>query len=170
MRIIGSSNNYPFSWLIRKLTGENISHIAIVFDDLIVFHSTPVGTHTSWLTDFVEKNKIHRTIPLYLGLVSEEQVYFTIISKRKKKKYDWMGIFYQGLMRLRRIVFRIPLPINNLWQDGNKDYCIEVLNSIDWDAIKIGLQSKFNELRLDMMSPGEVMFALEKMIGDDSCP
>ena len=166
MRIIGSANHYPFSWLIRKITGEKISHIALVFDDILVFHSTPAGTHTSWLSDFLKINTIFITVPLPLSLVSEENVYFEIITRRHQRKYDWMGILYQGVMRVRRIVFGTPIPLENAWQSTNKDFCIEVLNSVDWDSIKIGLQSKFNELRLDMMTPGEVICALEKMVGE----
>lgn len=166
MKLIGSSSQSPLSWLIRKICGEPITHVSIAFDDIIIFHSTPIGTNFKWLSDFTEKNKIHKVIELPLNLEDEEEIFFTIISKRKKRKYDWLGIMFQGVMRIRKIIFRIPIPTKNLWQSGNKDYCVEVLKSVAWDSINPGLQIKFDKIELEMLTPLEALIKIEEMIGE----
>lgn len=164
MRILGTKNKYPFSWLIRKITGESISHIVVLFDDLLCFHAKPQGTVTEWFEDFRKKNEIVHNIGLPLGLVSEEQVFFTIIIGRKKRPYDWGAIFFQFYARMRHRLFKKPMPARNKWADPNKDFCLEVLHAVPWDTLKSGLQASFDVLPLEMMSPEEIILAIKKML------
>ena len=168
MRILGTYNNYPFSKIIRFITGDSISHVILIFDDLIGFHANPNGTGFVWADEFLKKNKIKYNIGLPLDLVSEEQVFFVVIAGRKRKPYDWLGVIYQGVRRIKSELFKSPIPLDNKWADPNKDFCVEVLRSIPWDSVKSGLQEKFNQLPLEMMSPEEIILTIKQMLEDEN--
>lgn len=115
MNILFTTNNKIGSRLIRWVTGENVSHVAIQIDE-VIYHSTMAGAGMSlaWHDTFTEKNTVVDRVSLphcekLLGRLR------TISGEG----YDWLLLFTLGLRRLGLLVPLIDNPY--------RDICTEVI-------------------------------------------
>lgn len=124
--LIGSYNNLPLSQLIRAGTGEPISHLAICFDQRLIFHSHFLGAHPLWRATFEKENTIHTEylIP-NLFLEEEEKIYQECI-KFDGTPYDYPALVYMILAGGINLLMDKPLPTHNPWNEKKMSLCTEV--------------------------------------------
>lgn len=155
MRIIFTTNQMIGSVLIRWFTGQPASHIAFVFDEKIVIHSSLFGVDIKWLDTYEKHSKIVESIDVPLRSTSEEQVWKALMGLRDAANYDFGAVLYQGWRRLLS-KFGLKYPHKNKWADREKDMCVEVY----------AIVSKFVNLpkieNLSMLSAWDVYLALKK--------
>lgn len=128
MKIIFTRNSLPFSCFIRWGLNEPVSHMAIVFDNRIVFHSNFKGIHIEWFETFKKTNVIVYEIEFNLTLEQEEQIYKEIITKNDGKSYDYAGLLYLTYKGIMHKMFNTALPSTNKWASKNQFFCIEILS------------------------------------------
>ena len=121
MNILFTTSKYPTSKLIKKITGEKCSHVAIEKNG-IVLHSDFTGLRLEPLRIFKERNEIIYSIK------SPKPVRFSkVIDKYWGIKYDFKALLYLGI--------RYLLPKNwtskrNIWQTTGMFLCTEFITDI----------------------------------------
>lgn len=129
IKILYTRNKLPFSWLICWATKMPVSHVAIAFDDKIVFHSNPMGVHLNSYPWFAKHNTIVYEKTFYRTLEEEEAAY-RAITVIEGSMYDFGSILFYGLNLILLGVFGRPLPKKNLWASGKYYSCVEVLGEL----------------------------------------
>lgn len=120
MKILFVRGHSPVSWLICKLTKEDVSHCAIEVDGWVL-HSNFYGVHWETLADFEQK------CTLMHELAVPEDPYHVIEMAALysgRAQYDFGGLFYMGLRIFLRN-YGIHLPKKNLWQQTGMFLCTE---------------------------------------------
>lgn len=130
MKIIWTKGNSILSKAICWGLDEPVSHVAIVFDDKIVFHSNLLGVHLNWLDTFKKHSEIIYTIDYPMSLEKEEAVYQRLI-KHDERPYDYSSFFYFGLCILKKKFLGIPIPEKNPVDNPNADLCYELCNALN---------------------------------------
>lgn len=119
-RILFTRGRSPISWLICKLTREEVSHCALEFDNWVL-HANFYGLHWVRKFDFdagcsivhaVEVNDDPRRL---IRLAAEHA---------GKTGYDFGALFYLTLRYLLRSI-GIRIPKKNLWQTTGMFLCTE---------------------------------------------
>lgn len=136
MKIIFTRNSLPFSKFLRWGLKEPVSHMAIVFDDKIVFHSNFKGVHIEWFETFKKSNEVVFEIIINMNLEDEERLYQRVITAYDGKSYDYTGLLYLLYHMILNKVFKKQLPTDNKWASNNNYFCIELLNL--FEQITIG--------------------------------
>jgi hypothetical protein len=124
VEIASTRSNLFFSKLIRKITGEPISHIVIIVDDLWVIHSNFWGVHAEYVGDFQETSEIVERIPYN---VSKDQVLDTL-DNFHEASYDYLGMFGLGICLVLRRFLPLLVPKQNLWQTTGMFICTEFVS------------------------------------------
>lgn len=127
MKIVFTRGNSILSKFICWLSGDPVSHMAIVFDDKLVFHSNLLGVHITWYNTFLKKSQVVLFLEYTLTLEKEEEVYSAIINNFDGKSYDYGALlffFWRGCLYK---FFNIPLPSRNLWGDRDRFLCDELV-------------------------------------------
>lgn len=155
MRIIFTTNQIIGSTLIRWVTGQPASHVAFVFDDKVVIHSSLFGIDLKWFKTYQKHNKIIEEIVIPLRSSSEEKVWQTLMDQHDETQYDFGAVVYQALFRILGLI-GIKLPMVNIWADRNHDMCVEVYGTLS----KIINLPKIENL--EMMSAYDLFLALKK--------
>lgn len=130
MRIIFTRNSTLLSKIIRAGLKEPVSHVAIVFDDKIVFHSNLKGTHIEWFNEFKKKSDVVYTLSYDLSLEEEEAIYQSVIDKNISKPYDFSAFLFFAYRAFMHKVFGTDYPITN---PANKSWawiCVEAVGSL----------------------------------------
>lgn len=109
----------PGSWLIRRLTGEPVSHVAMRFDALVV-QSGIGGVQVESYARFAAKHTIIYRCPVE-GDIQKTAPYLG-------KGYDYGALFYLGLCYLAKSL-HIPYSKANLWNSSNLYICTEFVTS-----------------------------------------
>ena len=78
----------PTSWLIRKVTGEDVSHCALFIDNKVV-HSTFTGVKIESLEDFLRFNNIEYAVEIEDLTINLSQIEENYLGKR----YDFYAFF-----------------------------------------------------------------------------
>ncbi len=117
----------PLSKLIRWGLNEPVSHMAIVFDEKLVFHSNFKGIHIEWFETFKRDNEIVLEIDIKTDLYNEEKTYQSIITAYDGKGYDYLGLVYLIYKGFMHKLFNKSLPTDNKWASNNKYFCIEII-------------------------------------------
>lgn len=105
------------SRLIRAVTGEPISHCAMLDTDTwIVTHSTLSGIRKDTLAKFKLVNEIRYIVPVYPSR-----------SPNPSAHYDYGAFLYLGLKLILSKV-GIRLPKKNLWQSTGMYICTEFIS------------------------------------------
>lgn len=128
--LIFTKNNTCLSRLIRWGLGEDVSHMGIVFDKKVVFHSNLYGTHLKWLINFIKKNDIVHIIDVPLSLQEEEEI-FLRIPQYDEKWYDFGALFYFLWRGLLYKLFSTPIPKTNIFGHSDQFLCTELAKMID---------------------------------------
>jgi hypothetical protein len=140
MKIVFTRNNLPFSRFLRWGLKEPVSHMAIVFDDKLVFHSNFKGVHIEWFETFKKSNEIVFEICIDMNLDQEEKLYQRIITAYDGKSYDYMGLLYLVYKMVMNKGFKTPLPTDNKWASNNNYFCIELLSLFEQITIDTNLE------------------------------
>jgi len=93
--ILFTKSNKPGSWVIRGVTGEDISHCAVQVGS-IVLHSTGFGVRLEHNSQFFLKNKLVYSVPVDFTLTQ----FCAAVQKYVGKKYDYLGFLMLGLRLL----------------------------------------------------------------------
>lgn len=106
---------------IKQVTGENDSHVALLFGDTVL-HFRFLGFESMHISEFEQIYAIHDILePKEHIMVSEAAV----IRHYSGKAYDFIGMIYVGLFLLCRDLFGIHLPGGNYWQNKRDRFCVE---------------------------------------------
>jgi len=118
MKVLFTSSNSPLSRLIRKITGEQVSHCALRVYDCVI-HSNLLGVHMEPFESF--NSSIIESVELPDNL---EKV-INLLAKYDGNFYDFGALFYLGL----RSLFPF-LPKANLWQTTGMFLCTEWITEV----------------------------------------
>ncbi len=106
------------SALIRRVTGESVSHCAIQLSDSLVMHATGSGVVVVPLQSFLDGHTVrHR-----LRMDVEVEAVLRGMEATVGTGYDWGAFFYLGL----RLILPF-LPKKNLWSASGMNICTEVV-------------------------------------------
>lgn len=148
MKIIWTRNSLPLSKLIRWGLKEQSSHVAIVFDNKIVFHSNLMGVGIQWYNTFKKQHEVVYEIDYKMSLVDEETIYQSIINQFDGYRYDYRAFVYFVWRGVLKRFLNKPLPKINPFDNENSFMCIELLKVLP----KIENLNKLPE-NLSMLSP-----------------
>lgn len=130
MRVLFTTSDSAFSRLIRHITGEPVSHVAIQLAPGICIHSALWGVRIVPASAFRKKNRIVYEIewPAALQKCGAPQR----AVQRATGQYDFGAFAFLGLALALRRYLRLPLPKSNLWQSTGMHLCTE------WAALALG--------------------------------
>lgn len=158
MKLIWTKSKLPLSAFIRWGLKEPCSHVVIVFDNKIVFHSNLMGAHVEWFNTFKKHVTIIHEREYKLPLAQEESIYQGVIDKDDQRGYDYQafGFFIWRAFLFR--VFKTPFPAKNAWGSKNGFLCTGLASQLPVDLIP-GLEKVKDG---DMMSPEQLWLLLDK--------
>lgn len=156
LAIIGTFNDSIGSIGIRYFLDEPISHIAFMFDERIVIHSTIAGVKLISAKEFNKHQNIY-TIKRFsnLTLEQEEEVFQSLL-KVKDAEYDKSAFAYFTFCAIRRKMFKIPLPKENPFGDKNKYLCTELAGLLPdflFNSVFNNGQNPFKGQDLEIITP-----------------
>ena len=114
------------SRLIRWMTGEPVSHFAMVFDDKLVVHSNLFGVHLEWYKSFKSHHEIVLRLNKDMSLEEEESIYQSILDAYDGYGYDFSGLLFFGYRLILKMFLGTPMPIKNEWGSDRKFLCTEL--------------------------------------------
>jgi len=118
MYLLFTRSNSIMSRLIRSVTGEPVSHVAVSYGDLVI-HSNLLGVRQEFLSTFTK----HSTVVYSLEVSGNIDVWEKL-KQYEGSTYDFGALFY--LLLLHVPVIRSILPSNkNLWQSTSMFLCTE---------------------------------------------
>ena len=120
MQILFTTSRSPISWLIRRITGEPVSHCAIQVGSFVV-HSNFFGVHIEPISVFLEKSRVVFSVEI----ASNHQKLMKSLSTNWHHPYDFGALLYLGLRYLCPL-----LPKANLWQSSGMFMCTEWVTTV----------------------------------------
>jgi hypothetical protein len=133
VRIVFVTSKAPLSCAIRYAFSEDCSHVAFVFDEQWVVHSTILGLHPEWLNTFLKKHTIVHEIKYDFPLEVEEQIYRSILDRSDGDLYDYWAFAYFIWCGFLYKFFNRPLPKKNPWGKPWAFLCVGVYNLLpEW--------------------------------------
>lgn len=131
MRILWTAGSKPIPRLIRWVSGKDCSHVAIVFNGCLVFHSTLAdGVHVQWISSFLKQEKLVHEREIEMSVEYELSIYKQIISENVDREYDklilWKKLWFYLLKRLGFNVDESKCELG----DKKKDVCTEVAKRV----------------------------------------
>lgn len=148
MKIIFTKSNIIGSKIIRWVTQESVSHVAFLFDNKVVIHSSLFGVDIKWFKSYKEHNDVVFEINVPLELEKEERIWQSILDKWDSIPYDYFTILKFGWsLVLRR------LRINHDFKDANPyaDMCVEL-----YDKIQLEVPALPKIIHLHKKTPGQL--------------
>ena len=130
MKIIFTKNTTIISKLIRWGLKESVSHVAIVFDNKIVFHSNFIGTNIQWFNEFKKHNNVVLTLVYDMSLDEEELIYQDVIDKNIAKQYDYTAFLFFTFRTILHKLFGTKYPIKNPANRSWAWICTEAIGSL----------------------------------------
>lgn len=115
MRVLFTTNCSLGSRLIRWVTGETVSHVAISWSD-ITYHSSMLGggVNLVWTDTFLEHNTVVAEVPW-----TPDGSLRTRLRTVANEGYDWVLLVTLGLRRLG-----LPVPLAD---NPYRDICTELV-------------------------------------------
>jgi len=121
------------------------SHVSLLFFGKVVIESTlfkGVG-----LRNFFKYEKSDNILSRELVPVENaSELLEKMLKNNRNTMYDWVGAVYLGIKRISYRAFGIEFKKENNWQKENKDFCVELLESIE----------KYKDRNLSDVSPLEI--------------
>jgi hypothetical protein len=128
MKVLLTSGHNPLAALIRRLTREDASHVALRWNSWVL-HSNLKGVQWSTFEDFTEKAEIIDST----DIVEDLPRLLTFSAQHAEHgKYDYGGFIYIGLRLALRLV-GIHLPKKNLWSMTGMFMCTEFVSKYEFD-------------------------------------
>lgn len=148
MKILFTTTESLFSKLIQRVTGEDVSHVAIEFPECgVVVHSDSRGTRISSSTHFHNTRKVVYSVESE-SLKFQSDYVQDILAEYEDSGYDYGAFMFLGISLILRKYFKIPLRKSNLWQTTGMFLCVGL-------GAKI-IYGKEN----DMMTPKQLYYKL----------
>lgn len=163
LAIISTKNHSPLSWMIRKMSGSNSSHLAIVFDDKFIIQSNLLGFGMDYYPTFIKKQTVVKRVDISSELGGEDHIWSDLMDIYGTSDYDLKALFYDGWRFLLHKTLKIRLPSKNKYNSPNKYLCTEVIGVLDTYlkthyGFSLGLGS-INDL--SAVTPMQVIDAIE---------
>ncbi len=130
MKILYTRNGLPLSRLIRWGLDEPVSHMAIEFDDKIIFQSNLFGVHLTFASNFRAKNEVVFEQTLPTTEVEENATYFNVIAKHEGRSWDFSAFFYWAYCVINFKLLKKPYPSVNKLASKRADLCVELARSL----------------------------------------
>ena len=128
MRILFTTRDQYFSNLIRNITQEGISHVALQINDWLVVHSNVKGVHIQTLDKFRRENDVIFSLAPTEGIPKRRIL--EAIARAEGRAYDWKGVLYLGTKLTLRRLFPWFMPKQNFWQESGMDFCTELIHRL----------------------------------------
>jgi hypothetical protein len=154
--ILGTYNNYPLSQAIRFATKEPVSHFAICFDQRLIFHTNPMGSHPMWRATFDKKNTTYCEYLLPSTPLQEEQIYLNIVNRFDSKPYDVMALAYLFMVAYPKLTLTGQLPKSNPWNEKDMYICTEIAYCLE------PIYPDIKYLDISVLTPMQVINAILK--------
>lgn len=126
MRIVFTRSNKIGSRIIRAVTGESVSHVAVLMPDNSVAHMAFTGLTQQSATSFIREHEIvaHVEVATDPTIAVARLVAFR---QQHSRLYDYTALLYLGVMLLYHRLTGVPHhPIyRNRWQKKSMDLCTE---------------------------------------------
>lgn len=163
MKILFTKSSLPLSKLIRWGFNEPTSHVAIMFDNKLVFQSNLLGVGLEGIYRFQAAAEIVFTIDVPMNLKSEEQIYQNLLSQYDGKSYDFKAFAYFGYRVILKKLFGKPMPDKNSWQRPDAFLCDGLLAALQDPCLPAWLQKAISGLGdIEMKSPYQVYLAISE--------
>ncbi len=122
VRILFTFGHNPVSALIRDVTGEPVSHVAIQTGERVI-HSNFLGLQIEDQDDFYTMSKLFD----YVEVEVDEAKFYERLAELKVtyRGYDFKALLYLGM---RFILPRSWTPKVNIWQVTNQYICTELVS------------------------------------------
>lgn len=127
LRVVYTAGDTPLGKLIRAVTGEPVSHVAIEAGHFIV-HSSLLGVHVDLRQTFYEKQKLIYSIELPAD--RDVESIYNSAARSQHKVYDYPSLIWLGLRYLLHVKLRLPFPKANLWQITGMYTCTEFVSHL----------------------------------------
>lgn len=122
-------SNKPGSKLIRALTGESVSHVALELDSLgVVVHATMGGVDLDSVEHFRAACEIVITLR-YTG-TADTRLWETRALMAEGSGYDLLLLLRLGMKFLLKKSFGLVWPFLDTWASKNKYICTEFVESV----------------------------------------
>jgi len=155
MKVVFTRNKWPVSRLICWLSGERMSHVAVVFEDALVFQSNLFGVSVGWWSEFKAAHHVVAVVDYpHLGEECEKKLYHAVIDRFVGRRYDFGALIYLLWRGLRWKFFKTRLPKENRLGSPGGLLCTE-LAAVVLEAL--GVDAPDN---VDLMSPERFFRAL----------
>lgn len=125
MRVLFTRSNLLGSKIIRSLTGEDISHVALEMDGIVI-HARFDGVEIEGLPHFLEHNEIVRAY----SVVGDNRKRFWEAMLLEGSKYDYKAFFSIGLRLILRKSLGIVIPSLSDWAIRRQYICTEFVDTI----------------------------------------
>ena len=165
MKLIFTKSGAPLSRFIRWGLNEPVSHVGILFDNKLVFHSNLLGVHPEGIYSFKSHSELVLELELNLTLDQEEAIYQALLVKYDGNPYDYSAFAYFVWRAFLYKTMNTPIPNTNAWQkptwyicDGLLE-CLNIPESPEW--LKTAIESLGD---IEMKSPFKVYQELSKTI------
>jgi hypothetical protein len=122
IEVLFTKSNLPGSRWIRELTGEDVSHCAILYYDKII-HSSYWGVKKIDYVEFATHNEIVHRVEVPISPVKVLEIY----DKYKNKPYDYGALLFL-FIRYMALKCGIKMQYRNLWQDSGCFICSEFVS------------------------------------------
>jgi hypothetical protein len=110
VKILLTRSNQPLSRMIRWVLQIPGSHLVIVFDNKIAFHSNLLGAHVEWYNTLKRSLEIVHEIEISGTLEQEEDAYQGVINRLDGKPYDYLFLLSIAWRACLKRFFGIPIP------------------------------------------------------------
>lgn len=134
MKLIFTKSKLPLSLLIRAITGEDCSHMALVFESRsggIMFESNFLGTHPKFFRNASKHFTVVHALEIPMTVEQEDHAWDTMVDAFDGKNYDFGAAIYLGWRILLYRWFRRPVPKVNCWQTKGAFFCDEVYQILE---------------------------------------
>lgn len=123
--ILFTTSEKPMAKLIRWATGEDCSHVAILWDETVV-HSNWKGVHSEHTSEFLKENRVVHTIPVSEDSQEDVDRFLRVLSQPNRSPYDFGALLFCGIMLFSRKALGLTKwPKQNLWQSSGMYLCTE---------------------------------------------
>lgn len=162
MKLVFTKSSSVLSRLIRWGLAEPVSHVAIIFDDKLIFQSNLLGVHLDGIYKFQKTNTIVYSLDIKLSKQAEELIYEKLLVQYDGVYYDFGALFYFFYQALLHKYFGTPWPDKNAWQKPENFLCDGLLTTLDRDMPPWFIEAISSLGDIEMKSPYAVYQCLIK--------
>lgn len=126
MKIVFTKNDLPLSKLIRWGLKEPVSHVGLVYGN-IIFHINLLGAHIEYLPTFEKHNEIVFSIDTNMPTHIAKVVFWHIVGAHDGLAYDFSGLLYFIWRGFLWRFFGLPFPEKNALDNPGAALCVKIV-------------------------------------------